>query len=97
MRVFPVSLLRGKQAPYGKAELRLEFSLVSAGKRRNTNQGDIMSLSRAAKFSARIAGLLAAAAIVVATPLIASSSASADGNNPPPPPPTNTTNGHEWV
>jgi hypothetical protein len=62
----------------------------------NHYQGVIMTLSRTAIFTGKLAGLVAAAAIAVSVPLIASTSASAD-TTPPPPPPTNTTDGHGWA
>lgn len=55
-----------------------------------------MSWSRAAGFSAKVAGLLAAAGIVVAAPIVGATSVSADPT-PPPAPPTATTNGHDWI
>jgi len=56
-----------------------------------------MSLSRAAVFSAKLAGLVTAATIAVAIPLLGSTTVSADPTPPPPPPPTATTEGHGWI
>ena len=55
-----------------------------------------MSMSRAAIFSPKVAGLLTAASIAVAVPILGVTSVSADPT-PPPPPPTTTTNGHDWI
>jgi hypothetical protein len=54
-----------------------------------------MSMSRAALFSVKFAGVLAAAGIAVAAPLVGT--ASADEKPAPPPSPTATTNGHDWI
>lgn len=56
-----------------------------------------MSMSRAAIFSAKVAGLVTAATIAVAIPLFGSTTVSADPTLPPPPEPTATTNGHGWI
>jgi hypothetical protein len=54
-----------------------------------------MAWSRAAVFSAKVAGVLAAAGIAVALPAVGT--ASADEKPAPPPSPTATTNGHDWI
>jgi hypothetical protein len=58
-----------------------------------------MALSRAAVFSAKVAGLLTAAGIAIAVPIVGATSSSADPKEPPAPPatPTATTNGHDWI
>ncbi len=58
-----------------------------------------MALSRAAVFSARVAGLLAAAGIAIAVPIVGATSSSADPKDAPTPPatPTASTNGHDWI
>jgi hypothetical protein len=60
------------------------------------SQEEIMSLSRAAVFTTRIAVLLGATAIAVAAPIAISSTVSA-ADVPPSPAPAATTNGHSWI
>jgi hypothetical protein len=55
-----------------------------------------MSMSRAAIFASKVAGLLTIASIAVAAPILGVTSVSADPT-PPPATPTATTEGHDWI